>query len=88
MATQRNDLSAERRKKAGVPDDVSFATKPKIGVAMAALAIEAGVPCAWVLGDSVYGSDKSLRVMLIESSCGRAGLRRSLTSSGLVENQR
>ena len=55
---------AERRKKAGVPDDVSFATKPKIGVAMVALAIEAGVPCAWVLGDSVYGSDKSLRVML------------------------
>jgi SRSO17 transposase len=55
---------AERRKKAGVPDDVSFATKPKIGVAMAALAIEAGVPCAWVLGDSVYGSDKGLRIML------------------------
>ena len=53
-----------RREMAGVPDDVAFATKPKIGVAMVAAAIEAGVPCAWVLGDSVYGSDKSLRVML------------------------
>jgi hypothetical protein len=29
-----------------------------------AAALDAGVPCAWVLGDSVYGSDKSLRVML------------------------
>ena len=43
---------------------MTFATKPKIGVAMVAAAIEAGVPCAWVLGDSVYGSDKTLRVML------------------------
>jgi SRSO17 transposase len=55
---------AERRKTAGIPDDVQFATKPKIGTTMVAAALEAGVPCAWVLGDSVYGSDKSLRVML------------------------
>ena len=53
-----------RRRRLGVPDDVTFATKPKIGVSMVAAAIEAGVPCAWVLGDSVYGSDKTLRVML------------------------
>ena len=55
---------AERRTAAGIPDDVTFATKPKIGVAMVAAALDAGVPCAWVLGDSVYGSEKSLRVML------------------------
>ena len=55
---------AERRKAAGVPDDVEFATKPKIGIAMVAAALDAGVPCAWVLGDAVYGSDKTLRVML------------------------
>jgi SRSO17 transposase len=55
---------AERRKAAGVPDDVEFATKPKIGAAMVAAALDAGVPCAWVLGDAVYGSDKTLRVML------------------------
>jgi SRSO17 transposase len=54
----------ERRKKASIPDAVGFATKPKIGSAMVEAALEAGVPCAWVLGDSVYGSDKSLRVML------------------------
>jgi SRSO17 transposase len=55
---------AERRKAARVPDDVTFVTKPKIGAAMVEAALDAGVPCAWVLGDSVYGSDKSLRIML------------------------
>jgi SRSO17 transposase len=55
---------AERRKAANIPDDLRFATKPKIGIAMVAAALDAGIPCAWVLGDSVYGSDKSLRVML------------------------
>jgi SRSO17 transposase len=35
---------AERRRTVGVPIDVAFATKPKIGVSMVALAIEAGVP--------------------------------------------
>lgn len=54
----------ERRKSASIPDNVTFATKPKIGIAMVEAALDAGVPCAWVLGDSVYGSDKSLRVML------------------------
>jgi SRSO17 transposase len=54
----------ERRKVARIPDDVEFATKPKIGVAMVEAALDAGVPCAWVLGDAVYGSDKTLRVML------------------------
>lgn len=55
---------AERRKAANIPDDLTFATKPKIGIAIVAAALDAGVPCAWVLGDSVYGSEKSLRVML------------------------
>ena len=54
----------ERRKAAGIPDDVAFATKPKIGIAMVEAALDAGVLCAWVLGDAVYGSDKTLRVML------------------------
>jgi len=54
----------ERRKKTHVPDDIVFATKPKIGIMMVEAALDAGVPCSWVLGDSVYGCDKSLRVML------------------------
>jgi SRSO17 transposase len=54
----------DRRKKTYVPDDVVFATKPKIGTAMVKAALAAGVPCSWVLGDCVYGSDKRLRMML------------------------
>ena len=60
---------AERRKKTHVPDDVIFATKPKIGTAMVNAALEAGVPCSWVLGNSACGSDKGLRVML--GSCSK-----------------
>ena len=43
---------------------MEFATKSKIGIAMVAAALNAGVSCAWVLGDAVYDSDKTLRVML------------------------
>ena len=54
----------DRRKKTYVPDDVVFATKPKIGTEMVKAALAAGVPCSWVLGDCVYGNDKRLRMML------------------------
>ena len=50
-----------RRAAAGVPGAVAFATKPKLGRAMLAAALEAGVPCAWVAADSVYGADSALR---------------------------
>jgi SRSO17 transposase len=53
-----------RRRRAGVPEDVAFATKPTIARAMIADALDGGVPCAFVLADALYGSDKSLRVML------------------------
>jgi SRSO17 transposase len=38
----------ERRRIAWVPEDVSFATKPKLGIKMLERALDAGVPCAWV----------------------------------------
>jgi SRSO17 transposase len=50
-----------RRAQAGVPDGVAFATKPKLGRLMLERALDAGVPCAWVAGDSVYGADHALR---------------------------
>ena len=52
---------AGRRAGAGVPAAVAFATKPKLGRAMLERALDAGVPCAWVAGDSVYGADGTLR---------------------------
>src|SRR3954447_24788268 len=33
---------------------------------MVARALDAGVPCEWVLGDEVYGADRRLRTMLEE----------------------
>jgi SRSO17 transposase len=43
---------------------VPFRTKPEIAREMVARALDAGVPCGWVLGDAVYGADRRLRVML------------------------
>jgi len=44
-----------RRKKAGVPDNVVFRTKPELALEMLVQAQERGVPFRWVTGDSVYG---------------------------------
>ncbi len=54
----------ERRRAAKIPEDVPFRTKPEIARAMIARALDAGVPCEWVLGDEVYGADRRLRMML------------------------
>jgi SRSO17 transposase len=55
---------AERRRAAKIPEDVPFRTKPEIAREMVARALDAGVPCGWVLGDAVYGADRRLRIML------------------------
>src|SRR5215216_3208657 len=54
-------FDAARRAEAGVPQRVSFTTKPKLGQAMLKRAFEAGVPCAWVVSDSLYGADHQTR---------------------------
>ena len=59
---------AARRRKAWVPEDVEFATKPAIARDLITSALDAGVPCAWVLADALYGSDSHLRRMLEERS--------------------
>ncbi len=55
---------AARRAAAGVPDELAFATKPALGRALLERALDAGVPTAWVTGDSVYGGDRRRRVWL------------------------
>src|SRR3954451_23816901 len=45
-----------RCRNAGIPDAVTFTTKPKIGRAMLERALAAHLPFAWVTGDSVYGA--------------------------------
>ena len=61
---------AERRHLAGVPEEVVFATKPKQGRVMLERAIAAGVPCAWVTADSVYGGDYAMRLWLERQPIG------------------
>ncbi|WP_192814104.1 IS701 family transposase, partial [Rhodovulum sp. PH10] len=55
---------ADRREKASVPTEIGFETKPKLARSMLMAALDAGISCAWVLGDAVYGSDKGLRMAL------------------------
>jgi SRSO17 transposase len=47
--------------RAGVPPTRQFATKPELARQMLERAMRAGVPAAWVTGDSVYGDDRRLR---------------------------
>jgi SRSO17 transposase len=53
-----------KRAKAGVPEEITFATKPEIARDLIAAALDAGAPCAWVLADALYGTDSRLRRML------------------------
>lgn len=51
----------ERCRRAGIPDQRAFATKPSLAQQMLSRAFEAGVVLAFVSGDSVYGDDRALR---------------------------
>ena len=53
-----------RCQQAGIPKDRRFATKPALAAQMLARSLAAGVPAAWVTGDSVYGDDRRLRMAL------------------------
>ena len=61
---------AARRRKAHVPDDVKFRTKPEIALRQIKAALMAGVARGVVLTDAAYGSD--------------AGFRAGVTEMGLI----
>lgn len=52
---------AERRSKAGVPDDLRFATKPQIALEQIRTAQADGIPPGIVLADAGYGVDTDFR---------------------------
>lgn len=56
-----------RRNKAGVPDEIEFATKPEIALAQLRQAQEDGVPAGVVLADAGYGSNTAWRDALMAS---------------------
>jgi SRSO17 transposase len=51
----------DRRKGAGIPRQVEFATKIALGKRMVDRAVAAGVPARWVTADAVYGADYHFR---------------------------
>lgn len=63
-----------RRKKAGVPEEVTFRTKPEIALDQIRAALEAGAPPGVVLMDAGYGSRTP--------PCGRAPTRRRRSGPG------
>lgn len=56
----------ERCRKAHIPDDVGFATKPELARRMVERALARNAPFRWVAGDEVYGRDSQLRAYLEE----------------------
>ena len=87
------DWAAEgaRRAKTSVPEEVAFATKPALAREMIGDALDTGMACAFVLADTVYGSDSRLRRMLEERRQNYVLAVRSnhtlrfLTPAGLIE---
>ena len=57
-----------RRRAAGIPDDLKFATKPQLAIDQVGR-LAAVLPLAWVAADEVYGRSGDLR-----KACGKAGL--------------
>ena len=54
----------ERRREAGIPETVEFATKPELARRMIGRALDSGAAAAWVAADEVYGHDSKLRRFL------------------------
>lgn len=70
----------ERRKKAAVPQDVEFATKPSIALAQIKRLMDEGAPRYCVLADAGYGVDTAFREGLSELGLSYAvGVTASVT---------
>lgn len=57
-------MDRERCRQAGIPGEVGFTTTPALAWQMLHQAIDAGVPCTWVTGDSIYVDYRSIRLWL------------------------
>ena len=59
----------ERRRAAGIPDDLTFTTKPDLATGQLQRLLAAALPAGWVAADEVYGRSGKLR-----AACKKAGL--------------
>jgi SRSO17 transposase len=60
----------ERCRKAGIPTEIGFRTKPALLQTMVMRALGEGVEARWLAADSVYGDDPQLRADLEEERLG------------------
>ena len=51
----------ERRRAAGVPEEVVFRTKPQMALEMMKRTYDSQIPFRWITGDSVYGDFREIR---------------------------
>jgi|SRR5215470_7052586 len=59
----------EHRELAGIPDEVSFATKPELADELLERAHQRGIRAAFVTGDEVYGGRGLRRTVITNYSC-------------------
>src|SRR5580658_5457150 len=59
----------DRRRRAKIPDEVTFKTKPELGVELVERAAQWDIPAAPVLGDHAYGENSWLRDRLDDAGC-------------------
>ena len=52
---------AQRRKKAGVPEEIRFQTKPEMALGQICSLVKEDIPRGVVLADAAYGNDNSFR---------------------------
>lgn len=70
----------ERRKQAGVPQEISFQTKPDIALAQIQALVHEDVPRGVVLADAAYGDDSGFREGLVSLElCYAVGIKSSTT---------
>ncbi|MGW0963845.1 IS701 family transposase [Streptomyces gelaticus] len=60
----------ERCRRAAVPEEIGFATKPQLAQQMIERALDSEVPAAWAAGDEVYGDNPHLRAALEKRQLG------------------
>lgn len=71
---QRWASDAARRRAAGIPEDLAFATKPQLAINQLDRQMAAGLPARWVAFDEVYGRSEALRTKAAEHGLAYVGI--------------
>ena len=71
---QRWASDAPRRRAAGIPDELTFATKPQLAMNQLDRQMAAGSPAGWVAFDEVYGRSEPLRNKAAEHGLAYVGI--------------